>query len=108
MGSDDCIFCKIASGQIPASKVFEDDACIAFMDINPLADGHLLLIPKTHAETLDKLTEAQAGQVVAHVGAAMLAALREYAGPGPRLSAVIFDFDGSPLWRGQSLGEAAV
>ncbi|MFA6134388.1 MAG: HIT family protein [Phycisphaerae bacterium] len=79
MGSDDCIFCKIASGQIPASKVFEDDACVAFMDINPLADGHLLLIPKTHAETLDKLTEAQAGAMLRHLPA-LVAAVRSATG----------------------------
>jgi hypothetical protein len=56
---------------------------------------------------LQILTEARAGQVVAHVGAAMLAALRDYAGPGPRLNAVMLDFDGSLLWRGESPGEEA-
>ena len=47
-----CIFCKIASGDIPAEKVFEDDACVAFLDIGPLAEGHTLLIPKQHYETM--------------------------------------------------------
>ena len=61
----------------------------------------------TARQALQILTEAGAGQVVAHVGAAMLAALREYAGPGPKLGAVMFDFDGAPLWRGESPGEAA-
>jgi cobalt-precorrin-5B (C1)-methyltransferase len=61
----------------------------------------------TARQTLQILTEARAGQVVAHVGAAMLAALRNYAGPGPQLGAVVLDFDGSPLWRGMSPGEAA-
>jgi len=61
----------------------------------------------TARQALQILTEARAGLVVAHVGAAMLAALREYAGSGPGLGAVVFDYDGSPLWRGESPGEAA-
>ncbi len=44
----DCIFCKIASGEIPAYKVYEDEKYLAFLDINPLNPGHCLVIPKTH------------------------------------------------------------
>ena len=44
----DCIFCKIVAGQIPAAKVYEDDKCLAFLDINPVTLGHVLLIPKEH------------------------------------------------------------
>lgn len=44
----DCIFCKIVAEEIPAFKVHEDDATIAFMDINPLTEGHVLVIPKRH------------------------------------------------------------
>ena len=54
----DCIFCKIVSGEIPCTKVFEDDRVLAFMDINPLNDGHLLVIPKTHAATILDIDEA--------------------------------------------------
>ncbi|MGA9754539.1 MAG: hypothetical protein WBV23_05285, partial [Desulfobaccales bacterium] len=61
----------------------------------------------TARQALEILTGARAGQVVAQVGAGMLAALRGYAGPGPQLGAVVLDFDGSPLWQGQSPGEAA-
>ena len=43
--SSDCVFCKIVAGQIPSMKVYEDEACLAFLDIGPLADGHALLIP---------------------------------------------------------------
>ena len=50
--SADCIFCKIASGEIPAGKVYEDDEFVAFKDIHPAAPIHLLLIPKAHIETL--------------------------------------------------------
>ncbi len=45
-----CIFCKIIDGQIPAYKTYEDDKCIAFLDIKPVALGHMLLIPKDHYE----------------------------------------------------------
>jgi len=51
----DCIFCKIASGEIPAATVWEDDRTVAFLDINPLAEGHLLVAPKAHAERLTDL-----------------------------------------------------
>jgi histidine triad (HIT) family protein len=54
----DCIFCKIVSGEIPSVKVYEDDTVFAFMDINPLNDGHLLVIPKAHAGTIHEITEA--------------------------------------------------
>ncbi|MGY5876247.1 MAG: HIT family protein [Candidatus Thorarchaeota archaeon] len=50
--SEDCIFCKIVRGEIPASIVFEDDVSMAFMDIFPVAKGHCLLIPKKHYENL--------------------------------------------------------
>ena len=44
----DCIFCKIVAGEIPCFKVFEDDTTLAFMDINPASEGHLLIVPKSH------------------------------------------------------------
>ena len=44
----DCIFCRIVKKEIPASVVYEEDAVLAFLDINPVSDGHLLLIPKNH------------------------------------------------------------
>jgi len=58
----DCIFCKIVSGQIPALRVYEDDHCLAFLDIGPLAQGHTLVIPKEHFE---ELTDMPAEQVAA-------------------------------------------
>ncbi len=48
----ECIFCKIRDGQIPSTRVYEDEKTLAFMDINPINDGHLLVIPKAHAETI--------------------------------------------------------
>lgn len=49
---EDCIFCKIIKGEIPCFKVYEDDKVLAFEDINPVAEGHTLIIPKAHAENL--------------------------------------------------------
>ncbi len=54
----DCLFCKIAAGDIPADKVYEDDKVIAFKDINPKADVHLLVIPREHIASLNELTPA--------------------------------------------------
>lgn len=56
----DCLFCKIAAGQIPARKVYEDARFIAFHDINPAAPVHLLVIPKHHITSLADATEADA------------------------------------------------
>ena len=49
---EDCIFCQIVKGQIPCFKVYEDERVLAFEDINPIAEGHTLIIPKNHAENL--------------------------------------------------------
>ncbi len=49
---EDCIFCKIIKGEIPSFKVYEDDKAFAFEDINPISEGHTLVIPKMHAQDL--------------------------------------------------------
>lgn len=49
---EDCIFCKIIKGEIPSFKIYEDDDVFAFEDINPIAEGHTLVIPKKHAKDL--------------------------------------------------------
>src|SRR5258706_5339269 len=48
----DCIFCKIVAGEVPCFKLFEDSETLAFMDINPVHDGHSLVIPKAHYPTV--------------------------------------------------------
>jgi histidine triad (HIT) family protein len=53
----DCIFCKIIAGDIPSSKVYEDELIYVFKDINPKADVHLLVIPKQHIARLDHLDQ---------------------------------------------------
>jgi len=55
----DCIFCKIAKGEIPSHKVYEDENFIAFLDINPFEKGHTLLIPKKHAKWVWDLEEKE-------------------------------------------------
>lgn len=52
----DCIFCKIVAGDIPASKVYEDDHFLAFLDISQVTPGHTLVIPKKHARNLLEMT----------------------------------------------------
>lgn len=59
----DCIFCKIAAGEIPATKVYDDGEVLAFRDINPEAPVHLLVIPRRHIATLNDLTEADAALI---------------------------------------------
>lgn len=52
----DCLFCKMAAGDIPVNKVYEDDVCIAFHDIAPQAPTHFLVIPKAHIGAVSELT----------------------------------------------------
>jgi histidine triad (HIT) family protein len=54
----DCLFCKIAAGEIPSRKVFEDDDLVAFEDISPRAPVHVLVIPRRHVATLNDVTPA--------------------------------------------------
>ena len=52
----DCIFCKIAAGEIPSTKVFENDDILAFLDLNPQAPVHILVIPRQHIASADGVT----------------------------------------------------
>lgn len=52
--SKNCLFCKIAAGEIPAAKVYEDEICVAFDDISPQAPTHVLIIPREHLDSLDR------------------------------------------------------
>jgi histidine triad (HIT) family protein len=62
-----CIFCKIAAGQIPCAKVLEDGGALAFVDIGPLAKGHVLLIPRQHYQTLDQMPADVAAAMLGHL-----------------------------------------
>lgn len=61
--AESCIFCKIVAGQIPSAKVFEDAHCLAFLDIGPLAPGHLLVVPKAHVERIWQLDAETASAI---------------------------------------------
>jgi histidine triad (HIT) family protein len=54
--ADECIFCKIAKGEIPAEKVLETEGLVAFKDIHPVAPTHVLIVPREHIPTLNDLT----------------------------------------------------
>jgi len=54
---DDCIFCKIVANELPSTRIYEDEKVLAFMDINPVAHGHCLLIPKGHYQDIHAIPE---------------------------------------------------
>ena len=63
----DCIFCKIIAGEIPAIKVLDEDLVLAFMDINPSSQGHMLVVPKQHAENIFEISEDDLAAVTSAV-----------------------------------------
>jgi len=62
----ECIFCRIAAGEIPVTSVYEDDQVIVFRDINPKAEVHLLVVPRAHIVSLEEVTTAHDG-LIAHM-----------------------------------------
>ena len=83
MASDpNCIFCKIVAGHVPCWKLYEDDQVLSFLDIGPLSEGHCLIIPKSHHETIDQMTGEQVA-ACAKLIPALSRAVRETTGaPG--------------------------
>ena len=74
MRKDDCIFCKIAAGDIPSNTVYEDERFRVILDLNPASKGHALVLPKNHADDIFDLSEedrASVLSVAARVAAAM-------------------------------------
>ncbi len=63
---EECLFCKIIRGEIPSDKVYEDELCYAFKDINPKAPVHLLIIPKKHYPTLNDLPDEEM-DIIGHI-----------------------------------------
>ena len=62
----DCIFCKIINGDIPSKKIYEDEVCYSFLDINPQAKVHALIVPKAHIASVDGI-DATNSATVAHI-----------------------------------------
>ncbi len=63
---NDCLFCKIVAGEIPSTKVYEDELCYAFLDIAPMAPKHFLVVPKMHLDSAAAVT-AENAAVVGHI-----------------------------------------
>jgi histidine triad (HIT) family protein len=61
---EDCIFCKIIKGQIPCEKVYEDKHCFAFLDIKPINQGHILLVPKEHSKNIFEISESTLKNII--------------------------------------------
>ena len=61
MSGDNCVFCRIIRGELPSKKVYEDDAMLAFHDINPLAPVHFMVVPKVHIASMAELGPGHAG-----------------------------------------------
>ena len=79
----DCIFCKIAAGEIPSKKAYEDEDVLVFHDIKPAADVHLLLIPKQHVDSLAHCDETHAAMLAKLLLLAPKLAVQEGARPYP-------------------------
>lgn len=62
----DCVFCKIVSGEIPSKKAYEDDKVLAFFDLEPQAPVHILIIPKKHIESVDRVN-SQNSQIIGYI-----------------------------------------
>ncbi|MCI8602370.1 MAG: histidine triad nucleotide-binding protein [Oscillospiraceae bacterium] len=73
---NDCLFCKIIAGEIPSKKVYEDESCYAFYDIDPKAPVHFLVVPKTHISGPDAVEDENAA-LVGHIYAVIAKVTRE-------------------------------
>ncbi len=62
----DCLFCAIINGEIPSTKIYEDETCYAFLDINPQAPVHFLVVPRIHVASVDAL-DGESSEAVAHI-----------------------------------------
>lgn len=74
---ENCLFCKIIKGEIPSTKVYEDDEILAFNDINPMAPVHILIIPKNHIDGADMLDDENSA-VVSKIFAVAARLAKEY------------------------------
>lgn len=81
--SQDCLFCKIARGELPSRKVYEDEDFVAFHDINPAAPLHLLLVPKHHVVSMQHVTDQDSGWLGRMMTLATKLAVEHGSRPGP-------------------------
>lgn len=83
--SSDCLFCRIVAGDIPANRIYEDERCIGFPDINPQAPTHLLIIPKKHIASMASATPEDTGLIGSLMAAAIEIARSEKLSKGYRV-----------------------
>ena len=110
---EDCIFCKIVAGEVPKFEVFEDESTLAFMDINPTSEGHVLVIPKAHWQDIYSMPDEQLGCVMATTRRVATAvqktfqpdgiSLHQSNGKGAAQSVLHFHFHVVPRWQGDGL-----
>ena len=96
MSAEECVFCRVVDGTVESSRVYEDDEVLAFMDIQPVTDGHLLVIPKRHASELADLDE-QLGMSMFRIAQRLAAALRRSGFPCEGVN--LFLADGEAAFR---------
>ncbi len=63
----DCIFCKIIAGELPSTKIYEDDTCLAFLDIAPVNAGHTLVVPKRHTANIEETDDHELQALISAV-----------------------------------------
>jgi len=68
MAENECVFCKMVTGQIPVAKLYEDDDVLAFLDIGPISDGHTLVISKKHFEKIHDCPPELLAKIASHLG----------------------------------------
>ena len=68
MNVENCLFCKMVTGQIPVAKIYEDEVVLSFLDIGPVSDGHTLIIPKQHYENIHSCPAGLLGEVASRIG----------------------------------------
>ncbi|WEV42584.1 histidine triad nucleotide-binding protein [Bifidobacterium sp. ESL0682] len=78
--ADDCLFCKIIAGEVPSTKVYEDDTTYAFKDVNPKAKVHVLIVPKKHYANVAELAQADPAELAHIVEVAQSVADKEFHG----------------------------
>lgn len=92
-----CVFCKIARGEIPSSKVYEDGNVLAFLDIAPIKKGHTLVIPKEHHETITDVPDILLQEVIVAVKIIATAVMRATGAGGINLSLSMHDVAGQTV-----------
>jgi histidine triad (HIT) family protein len=68
MSTNDCLFCKMVTGKIPVTKIYEDEVVLSFLDIGPISDGHTLVISKQHFEKLHECPAELLGRIFSRIG----------------------------------------